>query len=487
MARSRQLTFLGRVFASAIVRRLAYILVPLCLAWCGIDHARAAACDSPSEQCSQGDAYAAAAQLASSRGPDVCKLVGNKDTAYTGPSIEKDPGNSTVEVTALSVHALCSNGAVPFLGNKYYYVAKSCDKEPAYTGGGPWGTYVGSARSGSIGCRNGCDGVWFGNGDDSMTWQTTGAVCPADPPKACEGMKGYVWNRYLGVCEPTPPDKCPEGQSKNAKGTCEPSACPEGMVLGQDGTCKPKDNECPAGQIKSPTGSCLPGDGQCAAGEVRGSDGTCKKDGDGDGDPDGEGDGEGDPDKSQFSGGDDCNTPPSCSGDAIMCGQARIQWRIDCNTRKNRNVSGGTCASMPVCTGEKCDAMEYNSMLFQWRSACAAEKLLAKSGDSAGTGQPDWTKVGGMSQDPGSGAAAGDTKITTNKITGDDLDQSGFGGGQCIGFASGGGGTGVSSGFTQTMASPPAIWCNYIGAVKGIFILIGSVASVIILAKMGNS
>ncbi|WP_407071248.1 hypothetical protein [Xanthomonas arboricola] len=470
------MSFLGRVFASAIARRLAYALVAIVLSWCGISRAEA------KEYTTQGAAYAGCisatqAYLAARNTPKSdsnprCVILATGNKFYQGMFSFKPCDTCTPYDVEVDRHSWLAG----------------CDSEPSYTGAGPWGSYIGTARSGSIGCRNGCDGVWFGNADDTMTWQTTGAVCPEDPPKTCDGMKGYVWNRYLGVCEPTPPDKCPEGQSKNAKGTCEPNACPEGMVLGQDGTCKPKDNECPAGQIKSPTGSCLPGDGQCAAGEVRGADGTCKKDGDGDGEPDGEGDGDGDPEKSQFSGGDDCNTPPSCSGDAIMCGQARIQWRIDCNTRKNRNVSGGTCASMPVCTGEKCDAVEYSSMLFQWRSACAAEKLLAKSGDGAGsTGQPEWTKVGGMSQDPGAGESAGDTKITTNKITGDDLDQSGFGGGQCIGFASGGGGTGVSSGFTQTMASPPAIWCNYIGAVKGIFILIGSVASVIILAKMGNS
>ncbi|MGS0539351.1 hypothetical protein [Xanthomonas oryzae] len=152
------------------------------------------------------------------------------------------------------------------------------------------------------------------------------------------------------------------------------------MTLQQDGTCGPSNNECPAGQIKSPAGGCLPGDGQCAKGEVRGPDGTCKKDGDGDGEPDKPGEG----DKSQFSGGDDCNSPPSCSGDAIMCGQARIQWRIDCNTRKNRNVSGGTCNAPPVCTGEKCDAVEYTSMMFQWRTACASEKAANNSGGGTG-------------------------------------------------------------------------------------------------------
>ncbi|MEQ7962488.1 hypothetical protein ABQW72_05415 [Xanthomonas hortorum pv. pelargonii] len=475
MARFGQLSFIGRVFASAVARRLAYVLVAGVLAWCGMGRANA------QDFGTQGAAYSAcmsqtAAYLAS-RG---------RGANDRNPECNVEQGSQAYRGQFESRDCASCDWFRAYYG--YFGWSKGCDQEPDYTGGGPWGTYVGTARSGSIGCRNGCDGVWFGNADDTMTWKALGGMCPKDPPKACEGMAGYNWNRYLGVCEPTPPEKCPEGQSKNAKGTCEPNACPEGMVLGQDGTCKPKDNECPAGQIKSPTGSCLPGDGQCAKGEVKGPDGTCKKDGDGDGQPDGDGDGDGDGEKSQFSGGDNCENPPSCSGDAIMCGQARIQWRIDCNTRKNRNVSGGTCASMPVCTGEKCDAVEYSSMLFQWRSACAAEKLLAKAGDGTGsTGQPEWTKVGGMSQDPGAGASAGDTKITTNKITADDLDQSGFGGGQCVGFANGGGGAGVSSGFTQTMASPPAIWCNYIGAVKGIFILIGAVSSVIILAKMGNS
>jgi len=149
------------------------------------------------------------------------------------------------------------------------------------------------------------------------------------------------------------------------------------MAQQADGTCKKKDNECPAGEIRSPDGKCLPGEGQCAKGETRGKDGTCKKDQDEDGEPDEPGEGE-DP-KSEFSGGDDCKSPPFCSGDAIMCGQARIQWRIECNTRKNRNVAGGTCASMPICTGEKCDAMEYTTMVMVWRTACATEKLAAVS------------------------------------------------------------------------------------------------------------
>ncbi|QWM99714.1 hypothetical protein DGN21_10605 [Xanthomonas sp. MLO165] len=169
-----------------------------------------------------------------------------------------------------------------------------------------------------------------------------------------------------------------------------------------------------------------------------------------------------------------------------MCGQARIQWRIDCNTRKNRNVSGGTCAAMPVCTGEKCDAVEYNSMLFQWRSACAAEKLLAKgTGDGGSNGeQPAWTKVGGMSQDPGAGASDADTKVlTTKKISTDDLDQSGFGGGgTCPGFEAASGGV-IASAYSATFASPPPMWCTFIARLRAGLIAVSACVSVFILAR----
>ncbi|MDO0858118.1 hypothetical protein NHH66_06260 [Xanthomonas campestris pv. campestris] len=377
----RVMGWLARVFASAIARRLAYVLVAATLAWCGMGKAHAANCDATSDMCSEGDAWNAARQLADSRGPDTCKLVGGNNASYTGPNIEKDPGNSSRDVGALAVRVFCSNGSLAFLGIKYYLTEKSCEQEPGYTGGGPWGTYVGTARNGSIGCRNGCDGVWFGNGDGSMTWGSTGAVCPTDPEKTCDAMgKGYGWNGYLGVCEPPPTEECPEGQVPDGKGGCSTNKCPEGMLLQADGTCAPKKNDCPAGEIKSPSGSCLPGDGQCAAGEVRGPDGTCKKDGDGDGDPDEPGEG----DKSQFSGGDNCDSPPSCSGDAIMCGQARIQWRIDCNTRREVNITGGSCAAMPVCVGKNCKALEYSQLLMQWRAACALEKAANSSGGGTG-------------------------------------------------------------------------------------------------------
>ncbi len=257
-----------------------------------------------------------------------------------------------------------------------FYWYQDCKKEPSYTGQGPWSS-EGAARSGSLACRKGCDGFWGKNSDNTYTWETLGKVCTDDEKQTCEGMgAGYYWNPILRVCEP-PESKCKGGAKPNSLGQCAPEPCPEGMGQQPDGTCKKKENECPAGQIRSPDGKCLPGDGQCAKGEVRGQDGTCKKDADNDGQPDPVTD-------ESFSGGDDCNAPPSCSGSPIMCGQARIQWRIDCNTRKNRNIAGGTCASMPICTGDKCDAMEYSALLMQWRSACALEKMAQGNGNGGG-------------------------------------------------------------------------------------------------------
>lgn len=363
-----------------------------------------------------------------------------------------------------------------------YPPEESCSAQPGYTGQGPWSSNAGGARSGSLGCRSGCDGVWYKNGDGSYTWTATGDVCPSNEKNNCQKMQGYYWNPVLNVCEP-PSGECPEGGKPNSLGQCAPEPCPDGMAQQQDGTCKKKDSECPAGEVRSPDGRCLPGDGQCAKGEVRGPDGTCKKDSDNDGQPDDPGE------KDTFAGGDDCSMPPSCSGSPILCGQARIQWRIDCNTRKNRNIAGGSCSAMPVCTGEKCDAMEYAGLLMQWRTACAAEKLASQGNNNGGDGaQPEWTKVGGMSTDPGLGASPDDTKVLTVKKLGvEQLDQSGFGGGgSCIGFAVSGG-SGIGSGFAQAMASPPGFFCDYIILIRAVIILGASVTCAFILTSGGKN
>jgi len=126
--------------------------------------------------------------------------------------------------------------------------------------------------------------------------------------------------------------------------------------------------------------------------------------------------------------------------------------------------------------------MEYSSLLMQWRTACAMEKLAGK-GDGGDDGQPAWTRVDGMNQNPGAGAQPGDTpKLHERSFSTDDLDQSGFGGGSCIGFAAGGG-AGLSSGLLNVLASPPPFWCNFISLLRAAIILGGAVASCFIIAR----
>lgn len=261
-----------------------------------------------------------------------------------------------------------------------YDCDKTCDKEPSKTT--PF-----FPPSGSVRCVNHCEVTYRDNGDDTTTYSPNGKSCQ-DKPDCDKQGKNMVWNAMLGVCQPVQPE-CPLGQVKVGNACEKEKPCPDGMAL-VAGSCKKKDEECPAGMIRSPSGQCIPGDGQCASGEVRGEDGTCKRDKDGDGkpdDPDGSG---GDGKNDSFAGGDTCNAPPSCNGSPIMCGQARIQWRIDCNTRRNNNISGGHCSQsgMPVCTGEKCNAMEYAGLLMQWRSACALEKMAGKT-DTPGANNAD--------------------------------------------------------------------------------------------------
>ncbi|WP_143062914.1 hypothetical protein [Stenotrophomonas indicatrix] len=289
---------------------------------------------------------------------------------------------------------------------------------------------------------SGCESTFRNNADDTSTYSPTGKTCDKKPDCDAQGGKNMVWNAMLGVCQPVEPE-CPAGKVKVGNACADEKPCPDGMAL-VNGSCKKEDNECPAGMIRSPLGSCIPGDGQCAAGEVRGPDGTCKRDHDNDGDPDPTG-----PDDAEtFSGGDACNAPPSCSGSPIMCGQARIQWRIDCNTRRNNNISGGHCSQSgtPTCTGEKCNAMEYAQLMMQWRSACAAEKLAAQSGNETGGSQSDKNGNGvadaleGVGEVSGPGDGSADVSsvkkwgvgVSTSMIDTSNM----FGGGACPQFPS---------------------------------------------------
>lgn len=385
------------------------------------------------------DVRAAALVVLPTEGEAYIRCEANRGASESAFNGQQNPPKFTCRRTTDSASILFScvraeagvNGSCIRDGDTYMYASllkDSCENQPTKTT--PFFPPSGSTR-----CINGCEVKYFNNEDDTSSYSTTGKVCDKKPDCDSQG-KNMVWNGMLGVCQPVEPE-CPEGKVKVGNACTNEKPCPDGMAL-VAGSCKKKDEECPSGMIRSPSGQCIPGDGSCATGEVRGPDGTCKRDKDNDGEPDPAGP----DDKDSFSGGDTCQSPPSCSGSPILCGQARIQWRIDCNTRRNNNISGGQCsqAGMPTCTGEKCNAMEYAGLLMQWRSACALEKLAGgktetpgNNTDANGNGVPDVLEGSGDPAPIGDGAAdvQGAKKWGIGVSTGL-LDTSNmFGGGSC--------------------------------------------------------
>lgn len=422
----------GRIFANAIARRIAYVVVAAALAWMGLNEARAQSfANCLTTQYST-------VQFCADRGTatqGVYMAAEGYMTAFSGRRIDGAPyvyianaiTQSGVVYSQLSLNVVnVSNGALQIRASRYFPRDMPCPS------GQIWNSLANicqtscSSRTpevfthsqripaGSHGCKNGCQFAVAGNGDGTYT-RTFGSdsnICNVLP----DCLAGEYLNVATSLCT-SPEPQCSSQQTKNpVTGECE-SKCPSGMHEDGDGLCVVDNDDCPVGQVRAPSGQCLPGDGQCAVGEARRADGTCGRDSNGDGvaDEDDE-DPENDPEKEFFSGGDNCASPPSCSGGPIECGTARIQWRIDCNTRRTVNVTGGACNAMPVCVGENCKAMEYAQLIQEWRSACALEKIAdreaGEGGDNQdlidlltdpGSIQPD---LGGTGDMPGGGSYA---------------------------------------------------------------------------------
>ncbi|WP_143704027.1 MULTISPECIES: hypothetical protein [Luteimonas] len=262
---------------------------------------------------------------------------------------------------------------------------QQCTSKPDITTTKPPFAPAGMGSPSNFGqCSNSCYVQFVNNQDGTYTGvHVSNAQCDGDglPDSATCALTGRVSGPW-GCMDP--PQECAAGQIKDpVTGECKGGGCPAGMVVTDNGSCSPEGDTCPPGQIKSPNGGCLPGEGQCAAGEARGKDGTCKRDSDGDGVPDSEGEGT-DPDADTFAGGDSCSAPPSCNGNPILCGQARIQWRIDCNTRRRVNMTGGSCGNEPRCVGENCNAMEQSQLIQQFRATCHLEAIAQSLGEGGG-------------------------------------------------------------------------------------------------------
>lgn len=440
----------GRMLASAIARRIAYILVAsIALAMCGRAHA-----------ITRGEAYA-----------QVREEVFSKCAAYNPPA-ETRGYKASEQNKQVTGSADCYWSGDYFLGTQsaartytedcpatapWDQATQTCKSNSCQAGSqdtsSPYTITAGTGLNvrGGFACNGGCyenltqdaSGAWVGIG--------TGAACsPETQQTDCTALgPAYFWNSQVGVCEPVP-GECPEGQKRVGEVCKVNDTCKAGLHVNANGECEKDSDNCPAGQTKAPDGSCVDNscptstwsgsNGTVIINQVKGSDGTCKADTNNDGKADDE-EGDDDPNKDgkQFSGGESCDAPPTCSGDAIACGQARIQWRIDCNTRADTKISGGACNAMPVCSGKNCKADEYAQLIMQWRTACAVEKLA--SGDGEGTGDPNVKKIAdaitgsgdvGEDGDPSGAFAQGDGGGGGNGAGGEagELDQSGFGWGR---------------------------------------------------------
>lgn len=408
-----------RILANAIARCIAYVLVLIALAWLGSGNARA-----QSMYADQGAATAACwAKVAQSYSSDN----------YRNHSCEvkSHPTLGLIRLV-METRACTSCGWNPpgefDLFN--YPKANSCSARPNYTGSPPYSTAAGFPVQGSMTCNSGCVATWYNNGDGTWTGSySSGLICSDEwlRENCAASGEGYTWNAYAGTCQP-PKEACEANQSMDPlNGTCVDS-CPAGMKLDADGACSAQEDDCPAGNVKAPSGECLPGDGQCAAGEARRPNGTCGKDSDGDGEADEDDeDPENDPDKETASGGDSCDSPPSCSGGAIACMQVKIQWRIDCNTRKSANVTGGTCGAVPVCAGKSCDALEYAQLLQQWKAACALEALASGAGGGGDGVVELLTGPGSINSNAGGGDSLDDGNPWSDEGEEHEPDASGYG------------------------------------------------------------
>lgn len=477
--------------------RVLVLLLLAALSWGGMGRAEAQVktCDNISAGCSLPEAYGWAVSKAQeswrfcsvdsaqvNEGAGTVTVVWS-GVRFTGQGCESGYGQST---------GFFSTGCPA--GTQWDDTGKMCRQDCATAQ--PYTSGV-TVPNGSIECRNGCDYVNFYNGDGTFTGLPVGTQCPFDLTEReaqCNAMAGHYWTTSpFPMCAPIEPEDCPEGVDPK-EGVCKrPDSCPDGLTVGPDGWCIPKTEDCPIGSTKGPDGSCTKS--ACPTGSAHGKDGTCKLDKDGDGVPDEEqdSDGDGEPDgpgeKNEFSGGDTCDAPPVCSGDPIMCGQARIQWRIECNTRNDVTISGGACDTPPSCTGKNCNAMEAAQLLQQWRTSCALQTLSSGEGDTGG--QPEWTRVDGMTQDPGEGASEGDTNVWAEETTidGSTLDTGGWlgGGGSCpsFGFAVTGGE--YSSAFVEKIANPPAFWCEMVSWIYAMILVFSTVTGIFILAGRGNA
>lgn len=91
-----------------------------------------------------------------------------------------------------------------------------------------------------------------------------------------------------------------------------------------------------------------------------------------------------------YQGGTDCNTPPVCTGDAVLCGASRAQWSTTCQVHKDL---AGTSPAPSASTLGSSGAYDQGSL---WVTPAAGNTV----GDQANAGNYDQTGFGYSVQCP---------------------------------------------------------------------------------------
>lgn len=315
---------LRRIFANAIARRVAYVLVALVLAWVGLGDARAeyGYCMNPSATAAacqyKSEAYAglnvhlqhtASAHQAIGRPTRIC-LGAGAARSINGTVMYGDPGGTAPPCPApenvgwgryRSWAAECPDGEA---WDPVTHTCGGCSEKP-HLGPGAWSNVQGDKM-----CRDSCEyegGVSPGGGvgvcfdvvidgeryRHCTGWVPTGAQCTVDGPGG-----------YPGTPSEAPPDSDGDGTSDDFDSA--PNNPGRGGS-GPDGEPTQEDSDC--GGVGQP---------ECGA---LGS-------GSGNGNTSG--------------GGGDCNTPPSSTGDPILAQIAFQTWATRCAIVATANQGSGT-------------------------------------------------------------------------------------------------------------------------------------------------
>lgn len=383
-------------------RCFAYLLGVVVLSALGVGSARAEA------YADQGSAFAGClaatkAFVAARNNPTLdgevrCVLEGA--TAYRGEFQHRTTPTNAYFWAQAGIHTFPSSGfcsARPPLTGGWTRVGSAgntCSGGCAYSGGGGGYTMTVNGRTyvskqGATPTGGVCDGESEGGseiGEDDCTTIGNLTQCVTSEGKHCaQASNGqrFCWNPGEAGVKRTGNEaatKAPEGASINAPAT----APPNGGDWSQSGT----------GSVSTQNGSTTNNYNISTWISSYGSEG--------DGTPDGSGgEGEGDGDGPSASGGATCGMEISCSDmSSVECNQLVQTWYLRC---KGVDLTGGdTCDSPPACTG---DAGTCHISMTLWRMRCdgtggqgdsdtigqGLEEIVSGEGD--GTDEPEMSGV----------------------------------------------------------------------------------------------